>query len=152
MSQEEIINDVYQQASYGVSVTNADEVVSKVLEEKTHIKKKAINEMLLRINKTIHEFYFANSNYTALSVDVKITEQVARESEYIEEIKNFLVESNWNVRVEGESYDDMKFVIRPRNWFVNKKDQHGKRGKQKPSFLTTIGIIIIVAIVVGIIA
>lgn len=149
MSQEELMNHAYQESEYKVSLYNADSVVSEVEDEEKKKKRKAVSEMIRRINKKVDEFYIKNG-WVALSVDIPMTEEVARNSEYIKEITDCLVSMNWNVRTEGvDSGKDAKFVIKPRNWWYNKKDQHGKRGKQSPSFLTTFGVIIIAAIVVG---
>lgn len=150
MSQEEIMNSVYQESQYDVSLYDADSVVSQVKDKEEAEKKKGVSEMIHRINAKVDEFYKENG-WVALSVDIPMTSELSRNSEWIKEVENCLIQMNWNVRIENEGVygEDAKFVIKPKNWFYNKKDQNGKRGKQKPSFLTTFGIILIAVIVVG---
>lgn len=150
MSQEELLNSVYQQDQYNVSLPDADSVVSEVEDKEKAKRKEAISKMIARINAKIDEFYVKNG-WVALSVGIPMTDEVARNSEYIKEVRDCLIAMNWNVRIEdkGELSSNKEFVIKPRNWFTNKKDQFGKRGKQKPSFLTIFGVILIAAIVLG---
>lgn len=150
MSQEEILNSVYQEDQYNISLHDADTVISTVSDKEKAKRKEAISKMIARINDKVDDFYVKNG-WVALSVGIPMTDEVSKNPEYIREVKDCLVAMNWNVRVEdkGELSSNKEFVIKPRNWFTNKKDQHGKRGKQKPSFLTTFGVIIIAAIIVG---